>query len=75
LDCFWLFRVNDPLFGLIISDKAKKFLQHWLQFEPSMLYDFTDFSKVLHTLSKLSQTPKARIARPAVSPFPNSKTW
>uniref|UniRef100_A0A8D8PZX5 Protein vav n=1 Tax=Cacopsylla melanoneura TaxID=428564 RepID=A0A8D8PZX5_9HEMI len=27
-------------------------------FEPSMLFDFGDFFKVLHTLSKLSQSPK-----------------
>lgn len=28
-------------------------------FQPSMLYDYTDFARVLHTLSKLSKCPKA----------------
>ena len=28
-------------------------------FQPSMLYDYTDFARVLHTLSKLSNCPKA----------------
>ena len=43
-------------------------------FQPSMLYDFTDFVQVLHTLAKLSQSQKARIAKPHVASFPNSKT-
>ncbi len=29
-------------------------------FQPSMLYDYTDFARVLHTLSKLSNSPKAK---------------
>jgi len=28
-------------------------------FQPSMLYDYSDFAQVLHTLSRLSQTPHA----------------
>jgi len=28
-------------------------------FQPSMLYDYSDFAQVLHTLSRLSQTPRA----------------
>ena len=27
-------------------------------FEPSMLFDYTDFGRVLQTLSKLSKSPK-----------------
>lgn len=40
-------------------------------FDPSMLYDYTDFCSVLHTLSKLSQCPEVRLARPEVPPWPN----
>ncbi len=29
-------------------------------FQPSMLYDYSDFARVLHTLSRLSNSPKAR---------------
>ena len=29
-------------------------------FQPSHLYDYTDFARVLHTLSKLSNCPKAQ---------------
>ena len=36
-------------------------------FQPSMLYDYSDFARVLHTLSRLSNSPKAR-AR--ISGFP-----
>ena len=39
-------------------------------FDPSMLYDFTDFAKVLHTLSELSKSPKVRSIRPHVLPWP-----
>ncbi len=28
-------------------------------FDPQMLYDYSDFGRVLHTLSKLSKCPKA----------------
>ena len=36
-------------------------------FEAPMLYDFTDFAKVLQTLSALSQSPKVRAAKPHIS--------
>nr|CAG4649071.1 EOG090X00I4 [Scapholeberis mucronata] len=39
-------------------------------FEPSMLFDYTDFGKVLKTLSKLSKCPK--VARLGVEGFPAS---
>jgi guanine nucleotide exchange factor VAV len=39
-----------PTFGLRETD----------MFHPSQLYDYTDFKKVLHTLSKLSLCPKAK---------------
>jgi guanine nucleotide exchange factor VAV len=29
-------------------------------FQPSMLYDYSDFARVVHTLSRLSNCPKAR---------------
>jgi len=40
-------------------------------FQPSMLYDYSDFAQVLHTLSKLSWTPRAT-AKCAVG-FPGSR--
>ena len=39
-------------------------------FEPSMLYDFTDFAMVLHTLSGLSKSAKFHSIRPDVAPWP-----
>jgi guanine nucleotide exchange factor VAV len=38
-------------------------------FEPSMLYDFTDFERVLHTLSELSRSSKVKLVRPDVEPW------
>ena len=40
-------------------------------FQPSMLYDYSDFAQVLHTLSRLSQTPRA--AAKAQHGFPVSQ--
>jgi len=40
-------------------------------FQPSMLYDYSDFAQVLHTLSKLSWTPRAT-AKCSVG-FPGNK--
>jgi len=34
-------------------------------FQPSMLYDYSDFAQVLHTLSRLSLTPRALAKGPA----------
>ena len=39
-------------------------------FQPSMLYDYTDFVRVLHTLSKLSNCPKVKASRPDLQGFP-----
>ena len=40
-------------------------------FQPSMLYDYSDFAQVLHTLSKLSWTPRATVKCPVG--FPGSR--
>ena len=37
-------------------------------FQPSMLYDYSDFAQVLHTLSKLSWTPRASLKCPVGFP-------
>ena len=39
-------------------------------FEPNMLYHYTDFARVLHTLSKLSHCEVAQFSKPDVSGFP-----
>jgi len=38
-------------------------------FEPSMLYDFSDFAKVLQTLSVLSNSTKVKSARTDILPW------
>ena len=43
-------------------------------FQASMLYDYTDFARVLHTLSRLSNCSKAKQSRPEVQGFPLSST-
>ena len=43
-------------------------------FEPSMLYDFTDFEMVLKTLSELSKTPKFRSKRPDIPYWPHAES-
>ena len=39
-------------------------------FQPKMLYDYTDFVRVLHTLSKLSHCQVVRDRRPDLTGFP-----
>lgn len=39
-------------------------------FQPSMLYDYTDFARVLHTLSRLSNCDHSTSKRPDLSGFP-----
>ena len=41
-------------------------------FQASMLYDYTDFARVLHTLSRLSNCAKVTSSRPQVQGFPRS---
>lgn len=41
-------------------------------FEPTMLYNFEDFAKVLSSLSELSKCPKVRSARPDIEPWPTA---
>ena len=45
---------------LFLSSLTKCFgLSETDLFQPSMLYDYSDFAQVLHTLSKLSQAPRS----------------
>ncbi|XP_069937392.1 proto-oncogene vav, partial [Cherax quadricarinatus] len=47
--------------GIFLQTCEKKFNLHKDElFEPQMLFEFSDFGKVLATLSKLSKTPKAQ---------------
>ena len=39
-------------------------------FQPNMLYHYTDFARVLHTLSMLSQCDTAQYNKPDISGFP-----
>ena len=41
-------------------------------FQASMLYDYTDFARVLHTLSRLSNCSVAKAAKPGAQGFPGS---
>ena len=41
-------------------------------FQASMLYDYTDFARVLHTLSRLSNCGKAKQSWPELQGFPRS---
>ena len=43
-------------------------------FQASMLYDYTDFARVLHTLSRLSNCEKANHSRPQLEGFPRSSS-
>ena len=43
-------------------------------FQASMLYDYTDFARVLHTLSRLSNCAKAKHSRPQLQGFPRSSS-
>jgi guanine nucleotide exchange factor VAV len=47
-------------------------LQETDLFGPSMLYDYTDFARVLHTLSKLSHCTVATSKRPDIRGFPKA---
>ena len=42
-------------------------------FQASMLYDYTDFARVLHTLSRLSNCAKAKSSKPQVEGFPRAR--
>ncbi len=57
----------------LTSCKASFGLRDSDLFEPSMLYDFTDFARVLHTLSELSRSSKVKAARPDVKPWTVTK--
>ena len=43
-------------------------------FQASMLYDYTDFARVLHTLSRLSNCGRAKRSWPELQGFPRSST-
>ena len=43
-------------------------------FQASMLYDYTDFARVLHTLSRLSNCGKAKESWPELQGFPRSSS-
>ena len=43
-------------------------------FQPSMLYDFADFARVLHTLSRLSHCKVTAAKRPDIKGFPVSSS-
>ena len=43
-------------------------------FQASMLYDYTDFARVLHTLSRLSNCGKAKSSWPELPGFPRSSS-
>ena len=42
-------------------------------FQASMLYDYTDFARVLHTLSRLSNCAKAKQSKSQVEGFPRTR--
>ena len=42
-------------------------------FQASMLYDYTDFARVLHTLSRLSNCAKAKKSKSQVEGFPRTR--
>ncbi|XP_071521753.1 protein vav isoform X2 [Panulirus ornatus] len=58
--------------GIFLQTCEKKFVLHKDDlFEPQMLFEFSDFGKVLGTLSKLSKTPKAQLL--GVEGFPQER--
>ena len=59
-----LFQVCTPF-----SVFMKSFWTCWA-FQPQHLYHYTDFARVLHTLSKLSQCDTAQYNKPDISGFP-----